>query len=311
MNPRIIVPTTERWWETLQRILDYPLLKIGKSQLTLGSIGATVLLIVALLWFVAIVRRWLVHRLLARTQMDVHARHAIGTIVGYVLLLIGFMIVLQTVGIDLTTLNVLAGAIGVGIGLGLQDVANNFISGLIILFERPVKVGDRIIVGDVEGQVTEIRARSTTVVTNDNIAIIVPNSKFVTENVINWSYTDPKIRFRIPVGVAYGSDPQQVEKALLEAAAEVDAMLTDPPPGVAFKAFGESSLDFELRAWTTTLLHQKTAFVSQVNFAIHRKLAEYGIQVPFPQRDLHVKGGEMQIVVKNGEASRSGEVTTR
>lgn len=296
-----IVPSTERWWETLQRVLDYPLLKMGESVLTLGGVAYTALLIVFLFWIVAILRRWLVHRLLTRSQMDAHTRHATGTVVGYVLFLVGFMVILQTVGIDLTTLNVLAGAIGVGIGLGLQDVANNFISGVIILFERPIKVGDRIIVGDVEGQVLEIRARSTTVVTNDNIAIIVPNSKFVTENVINWSYTDPKIRFRIPVGVAYGSDPRAVEQALLDAAAEVGDALQDPPPRVVFQEFGESSLNFELRAWTTTFLHQKSAFVSQVNFAIHRKLAEHGIAVPFPQRDLHMRGGEMRVVVEREE----------
>jgi small-conductance mechanosensitive channel len=287
----------ERWWETLQRILNYPLLEIGGSTLTLGTIGYALVLLILLFWIVALIRRWLVNRLLARTQMDAHARHATGTIVGYVLIVAGLMVILQTVGIDLTTLNVLAGAIGVGIGLGLQDVANNFISGLIILFERPIKVGDRIVVGDVEGQVAEIRGRSTTIVTFDNIAIIVPNSKFVTESVINWSYTDPKIRFRVPVGVAYGSDPRRVERALLEAAAEVDDTLKDPEPSVFFKEFGDSSLNFELRAWTTTDRYQRGGFVSQLNFAIHRKLEEHGITVPFPQRDLHVRGGELRVIV--------------
>lgn len=297
-TPRVAVPSTEAWWETVQRVLDYPLLRIGAAELTLGKIAWTVLLVVFLLWAVAVIRRVIVERVLTRSQMDAHARQATGTILGYVLLLVGFMVILQTVGIDLTTLNVLAGAIGVGIGLGLQDVANNFISGLIILFERPIKIGDRIIVGDVEGQVVEIRARSTTVITNDNIAIIVPNSKFVTENVINWSYTDRRIRFRIPVGVAYGSSPALVEQALLEAVAEVEEVLQQPPPGVVFQEFGESSLNFELRVWTTTLLHQKSALVSRVNFAVHRKLEEHGIAVPFPQRDLHVRGGEMSVVVR-------------
>lgn len=299
---QVNLPAVESWWATVRRVLEYPFLKLGNAELTLGNVAVFVGLIVLLFWVVALVRRWVENRLLRRAQMDLHGRQATGTIVSYVLLLIGFMVILQTLGIDLTTLNVLAGAIGVGIGLGLQDVANNFISGLIILFERPVKVGDRIIVGDVEGQVLEIRARSTIVLANDNIAIIVPNSKFVTENVINWSYTDPKIRFRIPVGVSYGADPRQVERALLEAAGEVEDVLRDPEPTVVFLEFGDSSLNFQLRAWTTTHLHQKSAFVSSLNFAIHRKLAEYEIEVPFPQRDLHLKNSELRVVVESPES---------
>jgi len=300
----LAIPTAEQTWDHVRSILEYPFLRIGKEELTLEKVGLLILSIVFLFWIVGVFKRLLVDRALARTHMDLHSRKATGTILGYVLLLVGFMIILQTFGIDLTTLNVLAGAIGVGVGLGLQEVANNFISGLIILFERPVKVGDRILVGDVEGRVSEIRARSTTVITNDNIAIIVPNSKFVTENVINWSYTDPKIRFRIPVGVAYGTDPHRVETALLEAAAEVEESLHDPEPSVAFTSFGDSSLNFELRAWTTTLLQTKSIFVSKLNFAIHRKLEEHGISVPFPQRDLHLKDGEVRVVLERNDPDR-------
>ncbi|HET6702972.1 MAG TPA: mechanosensitive ion channel domain-containing protein [Gemmatimonadaceae bacterium] len=299
MQLRGNLPSAERWWQTLERVLNYPLLRLGESTLTLGTIGTAIVLTLLLFWIVAVLRRWLTTRLLTRGQMDDHARHTIGTVVSYVLILVGFMVILQTVGIDLTTLNVLAGAIGVGIGLGLQEVANNFISGVIILFERPIKVGDRVVVGEIEGAVAEIRARSTTIVTFDNIAVIVPNSKFVTENVVNWSYTDPKVRFRIPVGVAYGTDPRLVERALIEAAREVPEVLADPPPNVFFKEFGDSSLNFEVRAWTTTLLYQRGGFVSNINFAIHRKLEEHGIAVPFPQRDLHVRSGDLRVVVRS------------
>lgn len=291
----------EGWWTTARRVLEHAFLNIGETEITLSKVVVFVALVILLFWTVSLARRWVVHKLLVRAQVDQHARHATGTIVSYVLLLVGFMIILQTVGIDLTTLNVVAGAIGIGIGLGLQDIANNFISGLIILFERPVKVGDRIIVGDVEGEVVDIRARSTTVLTNDNIAIIVPNSRFVTENVINWSYTDPRIRFRVPIGVAYGSDPRLVERALMEAAAETENVLSDPAPSVVFLDFGESSLNFQLRAWTTMLLHQKSQFVSNLNFAIHRKLAEHDIAIPFPQRDLHLKNNEVRVVVQRDE----------
>lgn len=306
-NLRSIEPSLEllqEWWEQLARILDYRIIAIGDTRLTLGRIGYFLLLVVALFWIVGKLKKHLILRVLTRSQMDIHGRQATATLVGYVLLLIGFMVILQTAGIDLTTLNVLAGAVGVGIGLGLQEVANNFISGLIILFERPIKVGDRIQVGDVNGSVVEVRARSTTVLTNENIAIIVPNSKFITENVINWSYNDPKIRFHVPVGVAYGSDPRLVEKALLEAANESDDVLEDPAPGVWFKEFGDSSLNFELRAWTSTLLHNRGGFISRMNFAIHEKLKKYEIGIPFPQRDLHFRGGQLEVVHRKAEDER-------
>ncbi len=286
------------WWEKVGEVLDYRILKLGDTRLTLGKIVYLFLLVLVLVWLVGKIKKWLVNRVLTRSQMDIHARQATATIFGYVMLLVGFMVVLQSVGIDLTTLNVLAGAVGVGVGLGLQEVANNFISGLIILFERPIKVGDRIAIGDVHGSVVDIRARSTTVVTNENIAIIVPNSKFITENVINWSYNDPKIRFHIPVGVAYGTDPRLVEQALLEAATSVDDVMKEPAPGVWFREFGDSSLNFELRAWTSTLLHNKGSFISKVNFAIHDKLKEHGISVPFPQRDVNFNQDRIRVVVE-------------
>lgn len=157
------------------------------------------------------------------------------------------MIIIQTAGIDLTSLNVLAGAIGIGVGFGLQNRISNFISGLIIMFERPIKIGDRIVVDTVEGDVIEIGSRSTVVLTNDNINIIVPNSKFITENVRNWKYNDTKVRFRIPVHVAYGSDVRQVERLLLEVARDEPDVLVDPEPVVRFLAFGENALELELR----------------------------------------------------------------
>ena len=159
------------------------------------------------------VQRLITDRLLSRTRLDFGARHAVGTIARYVLLLIGFLVIVQSAGINLTTFNVLAGAIG--IGFGLQNVVSNFFAGLIIMFERPIKIGDRIDVDGVEGDVIENGARSTVVLTNDNIAIIVPNSKFITENVVNWKYNDNRVRFRVPIGVAYGSDVRKVEKLLL------------------------------------------------------------------------------------------------
>lgn len=145
---------------------------------------------------------------------------------------------------------------------------NNFISGLIILFERPIKVGERIVVGDVEGDVVRIGGRSAEVVTNDNITIIVPNSKFITENVINWSHNERRVRFSIPVQVAYGSDARLVERLLLRVAERDTDVLEFPVPAVRLMEFGDSGLRFELRAWSTTLIQRKGLLTSNLNFAI-------------------------------------------
>ena len=168
-------------------------------------------------------------------------------------------------------------------------MASNFISGLIILLERPIKIGDRIEVGKIEGNVIEIGARSTTVVTNDNIAIIVPNSKFVTENVVNWMYTGARVRFRVPISVAYGSDVRLVEKFLQEVAQENPDVLLDPPPVVRFLEFGDNGMLFELRPWSTSLVHRKGKLISSINFAIHDKFKDHQIETPFPQRVLHIR----------------------
>jgi small-conductance mechanosensitive channel len=241
-----------------------------------------------LLYLSSKLKQLLVTRILGRTSLDIGAQQAIGTILRYVIVTVGFLIILQTFGIDLTTLNVLAGAIGIGVGFGLQNVANNFISGLIILFERPIKVGDRIEVDDVHGEVRSIGARSTTILTNDNIAIIVPNSKFISENVINWSFDRGGIRFRIPVGVAYDSDLDLVTSLLLGVAKGNSDVATDPPPSVRFLRFDDSSLYFELRVWTRSRIHRPGLLKSDLNFAILKTFREKGIEIPFPQRDLRV-----------------------
>jgi small-conductance mechanosensitive channel len=292
---RATIAMLQNLLDRLWTFLNYPLLKLGGAELTLRSILYFVLLVAALFYIAGRVRRWLVDVLLVRSRLDIGARQAVGSIARYVILLIGFLIILQTVGINLTTLNVIAGAVGIGVGFGLQNIASNFISGLIILFERPIRAGDRIEVGDVDGDVIEIGARSTRVLTNDNITIIVPNSSFITENVVNWSYRESRVRFHIPVGVAYGSDIRQVEKLLLEVARENPNVLETPPPRVWFKGFGDSSLNFELLAWNTSLIHSKGQFISDLNFAIFEKLKAHNIEIPFPQRDLHIRSGALEI----------------
>jgi small-conductance mechanosensitive channel len=205
------------------------------------------------------------------------------------------MIILQTVGIDLSTITVLAGALGVGIGFGLQNITNNFVSGIIILFERPIKVNDRIEVGNITGDVVRISMRATTIVTNDNISVIVPNSEFISSKVINWSHNDRNVRFNIPVGVSYNEDPKKVKELLLSVANDNDAVLKEPLPDVIFSEFGDSSLNFVLRVWTSTLIQAPKVLKSQLYFEILRRFREVGIQIPFPQRDLHIKNEELNI----------------
>lgn len=283
------------WWQKLQAALAFPVFKLGGTQVTLWSLLYVLVLFLLLFYLAGRVTRWLTARLLARSRLDPSARQAAASIVQYSLIAIGLLVILQTAGIDITTLNVLAGAFGIGVGFGLQNIASNFISGLIILFERPVKLGDRIEVGSVEGDVVRIGARSTTVLTNDNIAIIIPNSRLITENVINWSYNEARVRFRIPVSVAYDSDVELVEKLLLEVAAECPDVLKDPPPAVRFLEFGDSALRFELRAWSSTLMHRKGKLISILNFAIHEKFRRHGIQMPYPQRDVHIRSGDVRV----------------
>ena len=242
----------------LKGFLETPLFKLGEAQITLLSVFYFLLLLI-LLVYISGKGKGLVNRVLARRGVDLGVREATGTIVRYLLLFIGLLVILQTIGIDLTALSILTGAVGLGIGFGLQNIASNFISGIIILFERPVRIGDRIAVGDVEGDVVRIGARSTTVLTNDNIDIIIPNSKLITENVVNWTHGERKVRFRIPVSVAYSVDIRKVEQALFEAAKDVYDVLESPAPVVRFIQFGENGLEFELRAWTTTLVQRRNS----------------------------------------------------
>jgi len=286
--------TFEAIFSEVFRILNSPLFNIGDAEVTLLSIIWLIVLITLLIIATRFIRTQVIGRLLQRTRLDIGIQHAITTITTYVIILFALIILLQTAGIDLTTLNVLVGALGIGIGFGLQNIVNNFISGLIILLERPIKIGDRIEVGNIEGDVVRIGGRSTTVLTNDNISIIVPNSKFILENVVNWSHNERTVRFRIPVSVAYGSDARLVEKTLLEVAKENPDVLDDPEPAVRFMEFGDSGLLFELRAWTMTLIHKKGKLISSLNFAINEKFKERNIEIPFPQRDIHIRSGNIE-----------------
>ena len=276
--------------------------------LSLAQIFLLIALVVAVFWLSSHTKRFLFNSVLKRSGLHRSLQYAIAQISSKVVLVVGIVIVLTNVGINLSALAVFAGAIGVGIGVGLQGIASNFISGLVILAERPIAIGDRVEVGDVTGQVERIRARSTVIRTNDNISMIVPNSKFIEDPVTNWTYgDDPRVRFRIPVGVAYGSDLEKVKQALIAAGREHPKALTDPPVSVFLDKFGESSIDFELVVWSSEMSFRPRRFRSDLNFAIAQKLKEAGIEIPNPQRDVYIKSGDMRITTAGQEQQRDGE----
>ena len=262
--------------------------------LSLVQLFLLIALLIAVFWFSSRTKRFLFNRFLVKSGLDRALQYAIAQIVSNLVLVIGIFIVLENTGIHLGALTVFAGAVGVGVGFGLQNIASNFISGLVILAERPITIGDRVEVAGVVGQVQQIRARSTVILTNDNIAMIVPNTKFIDSPVTNWTYGDPRVRFRVPIGVAYGSDVNKVREALIAAGRSNPHVLDDPAPSVFLKQFGESSINFELVVWSSEMSHRPSRFKSDLNFAIEEKLREAGIEIPFPQRDLHIRSGGLE-----------------
>jgi len=276
------------FWDIVHSVLHYKLFDLNQTPITPASLLLFIVVVLAFFVFSRLINRGILKRILTRFQIEESIRFTLVRISHYIVMIIGIIIAFQFVGIDLTGLTVIFGLLSVGIGFGLQNVTSNFISGLILLFERPIKVGDRITVGETEGNVTAINMRATTVQSLNNITIIVPNSEFIASNVVNWSHEDPKIRLDIKVGVSYGSDIDLVIKALQEVAAAHPKVRSIPAPSVLLYEFGDSSWNMELRIWID---EPKQIYIirSEINIAIVRKFREYNIEIPFPQRDLHVR----------------------
>ncbi|RKY02873.1 mechanosensitive ion channel family protein [Candidatus Poribacteria bacterium] len=225
---------------------------------------------------------------LEKTGLDEGTQFTILKMIHYLIMAILIYQAISMIGLDLKGLAFIAGVMSLGIGFGLQNIASNFASGLIMMFERPVRVGDVVKVGDMEGIVTDIRMRSTTITTFDNVAVIIPNSEFITNRVVNWTHSDPKVRVHIPVGVAYGSDVELVTKLLLKIADEHPDVLDEPKPQVFFLGFGDSSLDFELAVWIPSPAIRKKV-ISDLNYSIEAAFREHDIEIPFPKRDVYIK----------------------
>ncbi len=215
--------------------------------------------------------------------------YAISTMLHYTLLVLGFLIAVAALGVDLSKFTILAGAFGVGLGFGMQNIVNNFVSGLILLFERPVKVDDVVQIGTHQGELKRIGLRASVLRTLEGSEVIVPNGQLISEEVTNWTFSDPQRRLEIDVGVAYGTDPHEVIELLTKVGSENEDVLKEPAPRTIFVGFGDSSLDFQLRAWTVKA-DQWVVVRSDLTLAIHDALKQANIEIPFPQRDLHVKG---------------------
>ncbi len=278
----------ESIYNLFKTVFQFPIFTIKQTTVTLASVALVVVLMVGIAILSRVVTRVLLRSILSRTSLEEGTQYTLGRITHYLFLVMGAMIAFQFVGIDLSGLVVMFGFLSVGIGFGLQNITSNFISGLILLLERPITVGDRVVVGDTEGDVKEIHIRSTIVRTQNNVSIIVPNSEFISSNVINWSHSDPKLRLDVNVGVSYGSDLDLVMQTLTEIAQAEPEALGNPKPEVLLLAFGDSAWDMELRVWIENpKRHWQVR--SSINCAIVRKFREHDIEIPFPQQDLHVR----------------------
>jgi small-conductance mechanosensitive channel len=263
-------------------------IELGAATISLGNAAAFLLALLVTVLFSRGLRFLLREEVYPRAGVQRGASHALSATIHYVILFLGFLLALSVAGVDLGRLTLLAGALGVGVGFGLQNIVNNFVSGLILLFERPVKVGDTVEVGALLGDVTRIGIRSSTVRTFDGAEVIVPNANLVSDQVINWTLSDRQRRVDVAVGVAYGTDPEVVLDLLRGVAAAHPEVLAEPAPVALFRGFGDSSLDFLLRVWVASFEHW---FVVQSDLcvAVNAALARANIEIPFPQRDLHLR----------------------
>ena len=276
------------------RYLNQPY-QIGSIEVSVTKLVQGVLILAVAMLLSRTLSRLLQRRIAKKAYLDPGLRYTLARLTQYLIITLGILLALKAAfSLDLTSIAVIFTALSVGIGFGLQYLAADIASGFILLFERPVRVGDRITIGEDEGDVQSINLRTTVVVTNDRVSIIVPNSRLVSQRLINWSYGDPRARIAIHINVATDSDVELVTKTLLKAAEDVDNVLKDPPAKVQFMKFGDYSLDFRLLVWTNRpRLHAQIR--SDINYRIENLFREAGIEIPFPQTELRVREGALPL----------------
>jgi len=278
----------EEIFSYIREILNIQLFTVSEVPVTTASILIFFLLLTFFIFAGIFVRRAINRKIFKRFNVDEGTSYTLSRITQYIIITIGVLISFNFVGINLSSLTVIFGLLSVGIGFGLQNVTSNFISGLIILFERPISVGDRVMVNQIEGDIVEINIRATMVRTVNNISIVVPNSEFVSKDVINYSHGDPTYRLDVNVGVSYDSDLDTVLKALKEVAVNNNSVMKNPEPEVHLIEFGDSSWNMQLRSWIPNV-KDYPKIRNELNQAIVRTFRKYNIAIPYPQRDLHMR----------------------
>jgi small-conductance mechanosensitive channel len=279
-------------------------LVVGELNISLGNIVAFVVTVWVAFLLSRFLRFLLEEDIYPRVNLARGVPYAVSTMLHYMILLVGFFLAVAAMGIDMTKFTILAGAFGVGLGFGLQNIVNNFVSGLILLFERPVHVGDMIQVGEREGRLRRIGMRASVIRTLEGSEVIVPNGQLISEEVLNWTLSDQQRRLEIPVGVAYGTDPERVIEVLTAVGLKHPEVINDPPPDTLFIGFGDSALNFQLRAWTGAFKRWQ-AVKSELTLGMNAALRDAGISIPFPQRDLYIKS-----VAPESVTSRTAEAKT-
>ncbi|MDB9514434.1 mechanosensitive ion channel [Kamptonema animale CS-326] len=297
-----LFPVTRRWSYQIANIL---IASFISKIFTVGQKAYSVtdlLILCGFLWGLIVVTQTattvLRSRILEVAGINRGAQEAIAITTKYSLIAVGTIVLLQIWGLDLSSLTILASVLGVGIGFGLQDIAKNFGSGLVIILERPIQIGDFVEVGEYKGIVERIGGRSTVIRNLDRVSIIVPNSRFLEKELINWNHDNPVSGVRLPIGVSYNSDVNAVKTALLEAGTGHPDVLSVPPPQVLFKGFGDSALNFELRVWTAQPSKQ-FLIQSDLYYRIEANLRQHKIEIPFPQRDLNIRTGNLQVEISS------------
>jgi len=279
--------------DPLQRLMSFPVATLGTTPITLWLIFKAALILLAFVFTSRLLQAYLDYHVYPALGIDSGLGYALNISLKYTLIAIGLLISLRAIGLDLRFLLVFAGAAGIGIGLGMQSMAANVISGFSLIFGGKVRKGDWVEVTDTLGHVTDIFLNSTRIRTRDNIEYLIPNSKFVSDTIVNYSLTTPMIRITVPVGVSYAADPRAVEKILLDVALK-EPMVTDyQPPAVRFVEYGDNSINFDLLVWIDVRETPRRRLRSSLYFAVFDELKKAGIEIPFPQRDLHIRSSDL------------------
>lgn len=288
----------------LQKLWDFILYSSRAKKpevftITMGDILMFIIWVAILYFIILIFLRRVLRKTIRRFTSAQVDNMAIANAISLILFIISFLILLSFHGIDLTALSVFGGLLGVGIGFGIQNIANNFISGIIIFFEKPIKRGDRIQIDDLEGNIKRVSFRSTAIRTNDNFIIIVPNSYILQNKIINWSHSDSRVRLHVPIGIGYREDLNKVREIMLQVAKENNHVLKEPASDVIFENIGASALNLTLRIWTEKYTSNPIDLKSELYFAVYTRLKDNNIEMAYPQLDIWFRDKWMEDYFKN------------